>query len=401
MAWNEPGGDNDDKDPWSSGDDRKSGKNSPPDLDDAIQSLINKFGAILGSGGGSGGSPGKGFLIVGGIIALLWMASGTYIVNQGNRGVVTRFGAYTVTTEPGLNWHWPTPFEAVETVNVEEQRYIEVGYRSAAGQQAVGSVAREALMLTKDENIVDIRLAVQYQVKDAPNFLFNVLDPGATLKQVTESAQRGVIGSSTMDFVLTEGRTEVVARVKEAIQTIMDNYKAGILITSVNLQDAQPPEEVQGAFEDAIKAREDKQRLINEAQAYSNSVVPKARGEAARIIEESEGYRSSVVARAKGETSRFLKMLGEYRKAPEVIRTRMYLDTMESVFSQVEIVVVDTKNSNNLLYLPLDRMAGKSSAAAPQSGQTTTQPTVVNSAPKVQSNSHETSSRGRAARGRR
>jgi protease FtsH subunit HflK len=198
-----------------------------------------------------------------------------------------------------LNWHFPAPIERVNIVDVKQQRYIEVGYRSGGSDQALGSVPKEALMLTKDENIVDVRLAVQYQVKDAKDFVFNVVNPAATLKQVTESAQRGVVGSSKMDFVLTEGRSEIVAQIKKEIQDVMDNYKSGIQVTSVNLQDAQPPEQVQNAFEDAIKAREDQQRLINEAEAYSNDVVPKARGAAARKYKKPRAIKNRLLLRQK------------------------------------------------------------------------------------------------------
>ncbi|MGZ8144100.1 MAG: FtsH protease activity modulator HflK, partial [Methylosarcina sp.] len=215
---------------------------------------------------------------------------------------------------------------------------------------------KEALMLTRDENYVDVRLVVQYQVKDAKDFLFNVVDPAKTLKQVTESAERGVIGSSNMDFVLTEGRAEVVTQIKKEIQTILDGYVTGIQVTTVNLRDAQPPEQVQNAFEDVIKAREDEQRLINEAQAYANDVVPKARGAAARKLQEAEGYKEQVIAQAEGETNRFSKLLAEYSKAPEVTRKRLYLESMESVLAGANTIMVDVKSSNNLLYLPLDKM---------------------------------------------
>jgi len=358
MSWNEPGGD--DKDPWSGRNQQK----GPPDLDEVIQSMQEKLGGLFGGGrGGGSGSPMKAFGIIVLVLLIIWGLTGIYIVTEGNRGVVTRFGAYTETTQPGPHWHLPVPIETVDIVNVEQQRFFEVGYRSSGRQQALGSVPREALMLTKDENIVDVRLAVQYQVKDAKNFLFQVLDPAATLKQVTESAERGVVGSNTMDFVLTEGRSEVVVEIKKNIQKIMNSYKAGISVTSVNLQNAQPPEEVQSAFEDAIKAREDKQRLINEAEAYSNDVIPKARGAAARQIQESEGYKAKVVARAQGEASRFTQLLTEYQKAPEVTRKRLYIDTIESVLSKTDTVLIDVKGSNNLLYLPLDKMVPRPSAA--------------------------------------
>ena len=294
---------------------------------------------------------------------VLWGLSGFYIVDEGNHGVETRFGKYVATTQAGLNWHFPAPIEQVEIVNVKQQRYIEVGYRSGGSEKLLGSVPKEALMLTKDENIIDVRLAVQYQVKDAKEFLFNVVSPAVTLKQVTESAQRGVIGSSQMDFVLTEGRSEVVAQIKKEIQDVMDSYKSGIQITSVNLQDAQPPEQVQNAFEDAIKSREDKQRLINEAEAYSNDVVPKARGAAARQMQEAEGYREQVVARAEGETSRFSKLLTEYSKAPDVTRKRLYIESMQAVLGETNKVMVDAKSANNMLYLPLDKIMQQSAVS--------------------------------------
>lgn len=372
MSWNEPGGGK--KDPWSGrgGDDK-----GPPDLDETIRALQEKIGRIFGGGGGgssSGGSmKGFGFLVGGAVV--LWGLSGFYIVDEGNHGVVTRFGKYTETSQAGLNWHIPAPIESVELVNVRRQRFIEVGYRSVGAQQTLGSVPKEALMLTKDENIVDVRLAVQYQVKDAKDFLFNVVSPEITLKQVTEAAQRGVVGSSKMDFVLTEGRTEIVAQIREEIQDVMDSYESGVQITSVNLQDAQPPEQVQGAFEDAIKAREDQQRLINEAEAYSNDVIPKARGAAARKLQEAEGYKQQVIARAEGETSRFLALLGEYKKAPEVTRERLYIESVQSVLTHSNTVFLDVKSANNLLYLPLDKLIRQSptdeSAQIPQAGSVT------------------------------
>ena len=362
MSWNEPGGDK--KDPWSGRGDKK----GPPDLDEAIRSLQEKLAKFFAGGnGGNGDNEGSpknfspsysikslGFLAGGAVI--LWGLSGFYIVDEGNHGVETRFGKYIGTTQSGLNWHLPAPVERVEIVNVKQQRFIEVGYRSGGSAQAEGSVPKEALMLTKDENYVDVRLAVQYQVKDAKEFNFNVVNPALTLKQVTESALRGVVGSSTMDFVLTQGRSEIVTLIKKEIQDVMDSYKSGIQVTSVNLQDAQPPEQVQNSFEDAIKAREDEQRLINEAEAYSNDVVPKARGAAARKIQEAEGYKEQVIAQAQGETTRFSKLLVEYVKAPDVTRKRLYIESMEAVLSETNKVLVDVKAGNNLLYLPLDKM---------------------------------------------
>jgi membrane protease subunit HflK len=356
MSWNEPGGGK--KDPWSGRNDNK----DIPELDEAIRMLQAKLDKFFGGSGGdnngdfsSNSLKGLGLLAAGG--AVIWGLSGFYIVDEGNYGVETRFGRYIGTTQAGLNWRLPSPIDHVTIVNVKQQRFIEVGYRSTGGDQMMGgSVPKEALMLTKDENYVDVRLAVQYQVKDAKAFVFNVANPTATLKHVTESAQRGVVGSSTMDFILTEGRGEIVAQIKKEIQEVMDSYNSGIQVTSVNLQDAQPPEQVQNAFADAIKAREDEQRLINEAQAYANDVVPKARGAAARKIQEAEGYKEQVIAQAEGETSRFSQLVKEYTKSPEVMRKRLYLDAMESVLSTTNNVVVDVKNGSNIMYLPLDKM---------------------------------------------
>lgn len=399
MSWNEPGGDK--KDPWSG----RNEKNDPPDLDEVIRSLQDKLGGIFGGGskGGSANGPstkGVGFLLAG--AAVLWGLSGFYTVDEGTRGVVTRFGAYVNTTQPGLNWHIPAPIEQVQVINVEQQRFIEVGYRSGGGQ-GMGSVPKEAMMLTKDENIVDVRLAVQYQVKDAKDYAFNVLDPASTLKQVTESVQRGVIGRSDMDFVLTEGRSEIVLAIKSEIQSVMDAYKAGILITSVNLQDAQPPEQVQGSFEDAIKAREDKQRLINEAEAYSNDVVPKARGAASRIVQESEGYKEKVIARANGDVSRFSQLLTEYKKAPAVTKQRMYIEAMELVLGRSNNVLVDVKGGNNIMYLPLEKLANKSlEEAAPTPAPTLShEPVSLPSPPAKEIKTDvRASSRERDVRGR-
>jgi membrane protease subunit HflK len=405
MSWNEPGGDK--KDPWSGRGDQK----GPPDLDEIIRSLQEKLSKFFGGGkGDSEGSPsnfpfGKSMKSLGffaGAAVVLWALSGFYIVDEGNHGVETRFGKYIGTTQSGLNWHLPAPIEQVDIVNVKQQRFIEVGYRSGGSEQLTGSVPKEALMLTKDENYVDVRLAVQYQVKDAREFIFNVVNPAATLKQVTESALRGVVGSSTMDFVLTQGRSEIVTLIKKELQDVMDNYKSGIQITSVNLQDAQPPEQVQNSFEDAIKAREDEQRLINEAEAYSNDVVPKARGAAARKIQEAEGYKEQVIAQAQGETNRFSKLLGEYNKAPDVTRKRLYIEAIESVLAETNTVMVDVKGGNNLLYLPLDKMMQHQSSPPPMTSAPPNTADQPQSQPvTVQEQAVErTSTRGRDARGR-
>lgn len=368
MAWNEPGGGgNGGKDPWGGG-----GNQRPPDLEELVRNLKNKLGSILGggrggsgggsgSGSGSGSGPGRagsiGLGLIISVIAVVWLLSGIYIVNEGTRGVVLRFGQYVDTTMPGPHWRIPYPIEQVEIVDVEQRRFVEIGYRSSGGRNnSPVVVPRESLMLTKDENIVNVQLAVQYQVKDARQYLFNVREPNLTLKQVAESALRDVVGKRSMDFVLTEGRGEVVVATKELMQTILDQYDTGLIVSDVNLQDAQPPEEVQGAFADAIKAREDEVRQKNEAEAYANDILPKARGAAARQFEEASAYKESIIAQAEGESHRFLQLLAEYEKAPKVTRKRLYLETMESVFSRTSKVTVDISNGNSLMYLPLDKI---------------------------------------------
>jgi membrane protease subunit HflK len=386
MAWNEPG--NNERDPWGGG-----GRNQgPPDLDELIKKLSGKFGGLFGgprggdsgSNGSGGGTPGAGgagggatsrlgvgLLAV--IVAGAWLASGFYIVDEGRRGVVLRFGAYAATTTPGINWHFPYPIEKAEVVDVERRRFVEIGYRSGSqGRPGARSVDRESLMLTQDENIVDVGLSVQYQISSPRDYLFNVLEPDETLKQVVESATREVIGKSKMDFVLTEGRSEIVARIEELSQETLEKYQAGLQIVNVNLQDAQPPEEVQASFADAIKAREDEQRFKNEAEAYANEIVPRARGAAARQLEEAEAYRQQVIAESEGEAQRFENLLVEYLRAPSVTRERLYLESMEQVLGNSRKIIVDAKDGNNLLYLPLDKMiddvGGSGSGQRPTSG---------------------------------
>jgi HflK protein len=354
MAWNEPGGGN--KNPWEG----RGGDRGPPDLDDIVRKMQEKLGGLFGGrpkrsgGAGPGRFGGRGIGVIAGIVLLVWLLSGFYIVDAGWRGVETRFGRYVRITMPGPNWHFPYPIETVDEVNVGQSRVTEVGYETMP--RKVKTIDQEALMLTQDENIVNVKLAVQYQVKDAPNYLFSTLDPDVTLKQVTESALREAIGKSTMDFVLTEGRAEVAAATQKLLQAVLDNYNTGLQVTTVNLQDAQPPEQVQGSFEDAIKAREDEQRLINEAEAYSNEIVPKARGAAARRLQEAQAYRAEVIAQAEGEANRFEKLLAEYKKAPEVTRERLYLVAVEKVLSNARVVMLDVKGGSNLVYLPLDRI---------------------------------------------
>lgn len=350
MAWNEPGSSGG-KDPWGN----RNSEQGPPDLDEVVRKLQEKFGGLFGRSGGRGG--GSSFSVGSlGLLALvavvLWALSGIYIVDEGRRGVVLQFGSYKTTTMPGLNW-FPRFIQTVDTVDISAVRSIELGRR-----------ADEALMLTQDENIIDVKFTVQYQVKDARDYLFNVRDPDQTLRDAAETAIREVIGQSEMDFVITGGRSEVVQRIRALVQQILDRYGAGLAVVNLNMQDAQAPDQVQGAFADAVKAREDEQRLKNEAEAYANDILPRARGQAARLIEEANAYRDKVVASAEGETARFLSILAQYEKAPEVTRKRLYLETMEEVLAGSSKVLVDTSggNNNNLLYLPLDKLMQRSPA---------------------------------------
>ena len=350
MAWNDP--------QW--------GKNSnagPPDLDELWRRFNQKLSAMFGGkGGGSGGGPTGApgmprnvFGLVLGLLFLLWVASGFYIVDAGSRGIVLRFGQYSEITDPGAHWHLPWPIESYETVNVSMVRTIEVGYSGSTRNKRLS----ESLMLTDDENIVDLEFAVQYILKDAKDYLFNNRfgdDPEEIVKQAAESAMRDVVGKNKMDFVLYEGRSEVAAQAKQLMQLILDRYKTGISISQVTLQNVQPPEQVQASFDDAVKASQDRERLKNEAQAYANNVVPRARGVASRLQQESEGYRQAVIADSVGEASRFSQVDAQYRKAPVVTRERIYLDGIQQVLSNTTKVIVDQTHGNSLLYLPLDKL---------------------------------------------
>ena len=354
MAWNEPGGN--DKDPWGN----RKNSDGPPDLDEVFKNLKKKFAGIGGnanrkdsgsSGGGigiPGGLSGPVFAIIAVLVFLAWLASGIYTVQPAEKGVVTQFGRHIKTVGSGLNWHVPWPVQAVAKVDVTGIREEDL---------------KRQFTLTRDENIVRIELNVQYFVSNAEDYLFNVRQPDLTLTQVLESALREVVGQSNMDSVLTnavvvEGQELITIDVstKDSLQEILDEYKTGIEVTAVNLVSAQPPDEVQAAFDDAIKAREDKERYINEAEAYSNQVLPRARGDAQRLLEEAEGYKSRVVQAATGESQRFLALLAEFKKAPEVTRERLYLESMESVFSNTSKVLIDGNNGNSLMYLPIDKL---------------------------------------------
>ena len=349
MAWNDP--------QWGNRDNRKN--SGPPDLDEIWrkfnQRLNGMFGKKSGPGGDGGDAPAGGGNLLG-LLALLaflvWLASGFYIVDAGQRGVVLRFGQYIETTEPGPRWHLPWPIESREIVNIDQVRTVEIGYRNNVRSK----VLKESLMLTDDENIIDLQFAVQYILKDPEEFLFVNRAPEDTVLQVAETAMREIVGKSKMDFVLYEGRSDIAASAKALMQQILDRYKTGISISQVTLQNIQPPEQVQAAFDDAVKAGQDRERLKNEAEAYANDVVPRARGLASRLKEEAEGYRLAVIANAEGEASRFSQILTEYQKAPQVTRERLYLDTMQTVMNNTSKVVVDQKGGNSLLYLPLDKL---------------------------------------------
>lgn len=378
MAWNEPGKSG--QDPWGNSGkpgnngNNGGGDNKPPKKqnNDDLDELLKKAQSILGGAGNKFGNNGGGIGGIGGsvivaVIVVVWILSGIYIVDPAERGVVTRFGSFVEETKAGPHWHMPYPIEKVRVVNVDQIRTAEIGYRSGVqdsrGRSGSGSVLNESLMLTKDENIVDLKIAVQYQVTSANKYLFDVTDPDTTLRSVTESALREVVGQSTMDFVLTEGRDEIVKRVKDLAQERLDAYNTGLMITSVNLQEAKPPEQVQPAFADVVKAGQDRERSINEAEAYSNDILPKARGQAARQLEEASAYHDQVIAQAKGEASRFTSIVTEYEKAPEVTRKRLYIDAVSGVLSSTSKVFVGSESSNNLLYLPLDKMVGGQTSA--------------------------------------
>ena len=393
MAWNEPG--SGDKDPWGK---RGGGNDGPPDLDEVVKNLQRKFAGMFGGKGGGNntqppegnnkaGSIGAGLIAA--IILLVWLLSGIYIVEPAERGVVLRFGQYSHTAMPGPHWHFPYPIDKVEVVDVAKIRSVEIGYRSAGGRPE-SNVLSESLMLTNDENIVDLKIAGQYRINDAAQYLFNVRTPDTILRQMMESAVREVVGQSTMDFVLTEGRSEVATRTEQRLQAMLDAHATGLTVTSVSMQDVQPPEQVQSAFADVVKAREDEVRQKNEAEAYANDIIPRARGQAFRDIQEAEAYKSQVVAKANGEASRFVQVMTEYEKAPLITQERLYIDAMESVYSRSQKVMVDIDSGgNNVLYLPLDRMRSSGGNAPrvdlnnlnyPTTGNSTTTSTTSSSA---------------------
>jgi len=343
MAWNEPGGNSNNQDPWGGrGGDRK----GPPDLDEAFRKLQESLNSMFG--GKKRGSEGRGdksgglglVAIVLGVLAAIWLYSAIYVLDEQEQAVVLRFGKYYETVGPGLNIYFPPV----------DRRFVENVTRERA-------YSKQGQMLTEDENIIEVPLTVQYRISNLQDFVLNVDEPEVSLQHATESALRHVVGSTEMDQVLTEGRETLASQVHERLQRFLDTYRAGITVTQVNVQNAQAPREVQEAFDDVIRAREDEQRERNQAEAYANGVIPEARGQAQRILEDANGYREEIVSRAQGEADRFSKLLAEYQKAPEVTRERLYLETMQEVFGNTSKVLVAGKSGqNNLLYLPLDKM---------------------------------------------
>jgi len=343
------------------------GNQGPPDLDELWRNFNRRLSELFGGRrrGGEPPAPPSGRWLGGGaglfLMAILavWLASGFYIVVEGQRGVVLTFGRFSQETMPGLRWRLPWPVQAHEIVNLQQVRTLEVGYRNNVRTK----VLKESLMLTDDENIVDLQFAVQYLVKDAKDFIFNVRRPDDSAMQIAETAMREVIGKSKMDGILYENREEIAIKARQLMQLIHDRYGTGIAVSTVTIQAAQPPEQVQAAFDDAVKAGQDRERQKNEGQAYANDIIPKARGTASRLQQEAEGYKQRVIASAEGDASRFKQVLAEYAKAPAVTRERIYIETMQQILSSTTKIMMDYRGSGNLLYLPLDKIMQQGGAA--------------------------------------
>jgi modulator of FtsH protease HflK len=373
----------------------------PPDLDELLREFNRKLNSLFGRRGGGGDEPprggdvkrfggGAGLLL--GLIVVVWLASGFYIVYEGQRGIVLRFGKYVATTMPGPRWHLPYPVESAEVVNLDQVRTVEVGYRN----NVKSKVLKESLMLTDDENIVDVQFAVQYVLKSPTDYLFKSRSPDESVLQAAETAVREVVGKSSMDFVVFEGRAEVAARAHKLMQEVLDRYGTGINISKVTMQNAQPPEQVQAAFDDAVKAGQDRERQKNEGQAYANDVIPRARGMAARLGQEAEGYRQRVIEQSEGDAARFRQVLAEYNKAPQVTRQRLYIDAVQEIMNNTTKVLIDQKGGSNLIYLPLDRIMEMSRSGAPDM---TSKPAERTPAPESTARSREAfRSREREAR---
>lgn len=358
---------------------KRGGNQGPPDLEELWRDFNRRLAGMFGNKGGGGDSGGDGGGRIpaisprqfgGGIgvilmlVLVVWLGSGFYIVDASQRGVVLQFGAFKETTEPGLRMRWPWPIQSHEIVNLTGVRTVEVGYRGSDKNK----VLKEALMLTDDENIVSVQFAVQYLLRDPKDYLFNNRHPDDAVMQAAETAIREVVGKNKMDFVLYEGRDQIAANTQKLIQDILDRYRTGIQVRSVSMQSTQPPEQVQAAFDDAVKAGQDRERQKNEGQAYANDVIPRARGAASRLMEEATGYRQRMIVTAEGDASRFKQILAEYSKAPEVTRNRMYLETLQQVYANTSKVMLDAKGSGNLLYLPLDKLMQAAAVASTPAG---------------------------------
>ncbi|TNF58785.1 MAG: FtsH protease activity modulator HflK [Burkholderiales bacterium] len=370
----------------------------PPDLDELWRDFNRKLGGLLGnrgggrggqggSGGGMGGfnpdpkTTGIGVGLVAGVAALIWLGTGFFIVQEGQQAVITQFGKYHATVGAGFNWRFPFPIQRHETVFVTQLRSVDVGRDNIVPATGL----RESSMLTQDENIVDIKFVVQYRLNDARAFLFETRDPDVAVLKAAETAVREVVGAMKMDAVLAEEREQIAPRVRNLMQTILDRYNVGIEVAGVNLQQSgvRPPEQVQAAFDDVLKASQERERAKNEAEAYANDVVPRARGTAARLAEEAEAYRARIVAQAEGDAQRFRSVLAEYQKAPQVTRERMYIDTMQEIYSNVTKVLVDSKTGSNLLYLPLDKIMQMSGQPAASAGAVQPAPAPSSTSPSI------------------
>jgi modulator of FtsH protease HflK len=397
--------------PGNQGGNSGGGNQGPPDLDELWRDFNRKLGGLFGGNkgaggqkpwgrrggsGGSGGGDGPSFQpdmksagvgagLIFGVVALIWLGSGFYIVQEGQQGVITQFGKFKGAeagglTGAGLHWRLPYPVERHEIVRLSQLRSVEVG-RNAVVQN---TGLRDSSMLTQDENIVDVRFVVQYRLKDSAEYLFNNVEPDQAVIQAAESAIREVVGKATMNTVLNEKREAIATDIVKSTQDQLDLYKTGILVSSVNIQNVQPPEQVQAAFDDALKAGQDGDRAKNEGQAYANEILPRAKGTASRLKEEAEGYKARVVAQAQGDAERFRLVLNEYQKAPQVTRDRMYIDTMQQIYGNVTKILVDSRQNNQLLYLPLDKLTQQSVSVAPETplaGTNTAQPATNSVAP--------------------
>lgn len=381
-----------------------SGGGQPPDLDELWRDLNRKLGGLLGgrssggSGGGQGGRPGGspppemkgtglGVGVIAGVAVLIWLGTGFFIVQEGQQAVITQFGRYHSTVGAGFNWRLPYPVQSHELVFVTQIRSVDIGRDIVIKSTGL----RESAMLTEDENIVEIKFAVQYRLSDARAWLFESKNPDVAVVQAAESAVREVVGKMKMDSALAEERDQIAPRVRELMQTILDRYAVGVEIVGINLQQGgvRPPEQVQAAFDDVLKAGQERERAKNEAQAYANDVIPRATGTASRLAQEAEAYKARMAAQAEGDAQRFSYLLTEYKKAPQVTRDRLYTEAMEQVYSNVTKVVVDSRQGSNLLYLPLDKIMQSAGLAAPAAQEAATRlaappaPAAPNSAANV------------------